>query len=67
MKIDISDPDVIYKVYKNLSKKAKQRLVFAAVCGLDAFYEQLNVECMLIAVGVETDSDYEDDDGDDYY
>ena len=67
MKIDISDPDVIYKVYKNLSKKAKQRLVMAAVCGKDAFYTQLNTECVLIAVGVETDSDYGDDDENDYY
>ena len=67
MKIDISDPDVIYRVYKNLTKKAKQRLVLAAVCGKDAFYTQLNTECVLIAVGVQTDSDYENDDEDDYY
>jgi hypothetical protein len=67
MKIDLTDPDIIYKVYKNLTKKARQRLVLAAACGKDAFYTQLNTECVLIAVGVETDSSDEDDDEDDYY
>ena len=62
MTIDISDPQVIHRIYKNLSKTAKQRLVCAAVCGLESLYDQLNVECMLVAVNAETDHEYDEDD-----
>ena len=66
MKVDITNPETIAKVCKNLSKKAKQRLTLSAICGRESFYDQLNVECILIAVGVETD-DYEQvEDEDDY-
>ena len=67
MRIDITDPEVISKVYKNLTKKAKLRLTLAAVCGKDAFYTQLNTECILIAVNAETDRYEEADEEDDYY
>jgi len=67
MKVDITDPEIIYKVYKNLSKKAKQRLTLSAICGRESFYDQLNVECILIAIGAETDDYDQVDDEDDYY
>jgi hypothetical protein len=67
MKVDITDPKTISKVYENLSKKAKQRLTLSAICGREAFYDQLNVECILIAVGIEADDYDQADDGDDYY
>ena len=60
MKVDLTDPDTIYKVFESLTKKARQRLVCAAVCGKTAFYTQMNIECVLMAVGAETDAYYDD-------
>jgi hypothetical protein len=67
MKVDLVDPDLICKVYKSLAKKAQQRLVMSAVCGKQAFYDQLHIECILIAIGVETDSCVDEDNENDWY
>jgi hypothetical protein len=48
--LDITNPDVLKSLYKNLNNKAKIRLVFASLRGLKGFYEQLAVECSSITV-----------------
>lgn len=55
MKTNLTDPEIIYKVYNSLSRKAKERLILSAISGRDTFFQQLNIECILIAINAEID------------
>jgi len=46
--LDITNPDVLMKLYKNLDTEAKTRLVLASLKGIVGFYDQLTVECSLV-------------------
>lgn len=46
--------EMVEKILKKLSMKAAQRLACSALGGYEAFYEQLNLECIVLTL---TDED----------
>lgn len=42
--------EMVEKIFKKLSIKAAQRLACSALGGYELFYEQLNIECILLAL-----------------
>lgn len=42
--------EMVEKVMKKLSLKAAQRLACSALSGYEAFYEQLNIECIILTL-----------------